>query len=91
MAPNPQKPKKNAVSIRLNESAIFLRTDGPSARRTNNETRNSMLRGLLVLDLVKPMKITSIDVQLTAMTSTAWPEGKFLVVQCISFCGTKLR
>jgi len=83
MAPNPQKPKKNAVSIRLNESAIFLRTDGPSARRTNNETRNSMLRGLLVLDLVKPTKITSIDVQLTATTSTAWPEGKFLVVHGI--------
>ncbi|KAF8161303.1 hypothetical protein B0H34DRAFT_796110 [Crassisporium funariophilum] len=69
---------KNSLSIRLTESAVFLRTDGaPSSRRSNNgePQRSAMLRGLLVLDLVKATKITSIDVELTAITSNAWPEG----------------
>ncbi|PPQ63039.1 hypothetical protein CVT24_005985 [Panaeolus cyanescens] len=69
----------NSLSIRLTESAVFLRTDGTARRRNNHttpqETRSSVLRGLLILDLVKPTKITSIDIELNATTSTAWPEG----------------
>ncbi|TRM69068.1 hypothetical protein BD626DRAFT_391817 [Schizophyllum amplum] len=34
-----------------------------------------MLRGLLILDLVKPTKISSIELELSAKASTAWPEG----------------
>lgn len=66
------------MSIRLTESAVFLRSDATPSRRNNHadNVRTSMLRGLLVLDLVKPTKITSIEVELTATTSTAWPEGK---------------
>ncbi|KIM40302.1 hypothetical protein M413DRAFT_11761 [Hebeloma cylindrosporum] len=74
--PKPKK-KRNGLSIRLTESAVFLPTDGTPNRRgsTVRPDRNAMLRGLLILDLVKPTKITSIDVELSATTSTAWPEG----------------
>ncbi|KAG6841423.1 hypothetical protein C0991_011317 [Blastosporella zonata] len=34
-----------------------------------------MLRGLLVLELAKPTRITSIELELIAKSSTAWPEG----------------
>lgn len=70
--------KHNALNIRLTESAVFLPVDtfAPSRRHTRqSEYRTSTLRGLLVLDLVKPTRISSIDIELTAMTSTAWPEG----------------
>ncbi|KAF8967977.1 hypothetical protein BDZ97DRAFT_1755710 [Flammula alnicola] len=69
--------KSNALNIRLTESAVFLPTDSAPPRRdaTLPDVRNATLRGLLILDLVKPTKITSIEVELTAMTSTAWPEG----------------
>ncbi|KAG6850849.1 hypothetical protein H0H93_007467 [Arthromyces matolae] len=67
--------KNNPLSIRLNESAVFLRSDGLGRRHHGPESRPSMLRGLLVLELAKPTRITSIDLELSAKTSTAWPEG----------------
>jgi hypothetical protein len=74
-----QKPKKNALSIRLAESAVFLRTDYSKNTRRNSSpssfSRNGVLRGLLVLDLVKPTKITRIDVELSSTTNTACLEG----------------
>lgn len=74
--PEKNTPNKNCLSIRLSESAVFLRTDAATGRRRNVEApRSSMLRGLLTLELVKPTKITSIDIELQATTSTAWPEG----------------
>lgn len=70
-------PTKNTLSIRLAESAVFLSTDThPRVTDRNAEQKSTLLRGLLVLHLVKPTKITSIDVELTATTSTAWPEGE---------------
>ena len=76
--PPPSK-KANSLSIRLVESAVYLRSSAPQARRRRGnhdpDSRTSVLRGLLVLDLVKPTKITSIDVELVATTDTAWPEG----------------
>ncbi|KAJ3505975.1 hypothetical protein NLJ89_g7130 [Agrocybe chaxingu] len=78
MPHQPLKSDKNNLYIRLTESAVFLRTDGaPGTRRANlsSADRSAMLRGLLVLELVKPTKITSIEVELSATTSTAWPEG----------------
>ncbi|KAF8806558.1 hypothetical protein BYT27DRAFT_7191111 [Phlegmacium glaucopus] len=70
-------PKKNTLSIRLAESAVFLNTDlYPRASRDRiTEQKSTLLRGLLILHLVKPTKITSIEVELNATTSTAWPEG----------------
>lgn len=74
--PEKNTPNKNCLSIRLSESAVFLRTDASAGRRRNVDApRTSMLRGLLTLELVKPTKITSIDIELQATTSTAWPEG----------------
>lgn len=70
------KPKSNSLSIRLTESAVFLSTDGHTpVRGRNSEQRSTLLRGLLTLNLVKPTKIKSIDVQLIATASSAWPEG----------------
>lgn len=67
------KPGKNTLSIRLAESAVFLRTNDFTGR--SRDSRPALLRGLLVLDLVKPTKISSIELELTAKTSTSWPEG----------------
>lgn len=80
-SPKPKK-KGNCLSIRLTESAVFLPIDGTPNRRgsTVRPDRNAMLRGLLVLDLVKPTKIRSIDVELSAITSTAWPEGESYII-----------
>lgn len=77
------KPKNNTLSIRLTESAVFLTTDGHSRIRDRNvEQRSTLLRGLLILQLVKPTRITSIEVELTATTSTAWPEGDNSFILC---------
>lgn len=74
------KNKRNSLTIRLAESAVFLQADHSHALRNNGSassafSRNGMLRGLLVLHLVKPTKITSIEVELTALTTTSCPEG----------------
>ncbi|KAF8178663.1 hypothetical protein K438DRAFT_1726306 [Mycena galopus ATCC 62051] len=71
---------KNTLTIRLTEGAVFLRTSENNARRRNpandlSESRPAMLRGLLTLNIVKPTKVTSIDLELQAKTSTSWPEG----------------
>ncbi|KAJ7125134.1 hypothetical protein C8R44DRAFT_830961 [Mycena epipterygia] len=72
---------KNTLTIRLTEAAVFLRTDENNARRRNpanavpDTQKSSMLRGLLTLTIVKPVKITSIELELQAKSSTSWPEG----------------
>ncbi|KAJ7821129.1 hypothetical protein B0H14DRAFT_3471811 [Mycena olivaceomarginata] len=70
---------KNTLTIRLTEAAVFLRTDENNTRRRPandpSQARPSMLRGLLTLNIVKPIKVTSIDLELQAKTSTSWPEG----------------
>ncbi|KAH9485509.1 Arrestin-related trafficking adapter 3 [Psilocybe cubensis] len=73
---NDKTKRSNSVSIRLTESAVFLRTDGAPVRRgAIPDPRTSLVRGLLILDLVKPTKLTSIEVELSATTANAWPEG----------------
>ncbi|KAL0955875.1 hypothetical protein HGRIS_002074 [Hohenbuehelia grisea] len=71
--PTADKPSKNSLSIRLAESAVFLRTNDFTGR--SRDSRPALLRGLLVLEIVKPTRISSIDIHLTAKSSTAWPEG----------------
>ncbi|KAJ7782650.1 hypothetical protein B0H16DRAFT_1670974 [Mycena metata] len=69
---------KNTLTIRLTEAAVFLRTDENRARRRQNHDgidQPGMLRGLLTLTIVKPIRITSIDLELQARSSTSWPEG----------------
>ncbi|KAG6861114.1 hypothetical protein C0995_003843 [Termitomyces sp. Mi166 len=67
--------KKNPLTIRLTEAAVFLRSDGLGRRHHGSDSRPSMLRGLLVLELAKPTRITSIELELIAKSSIAWPEG----------------
>ncbi|KAF8622692.1 hypothetical protein AX15_006791 [Amanita polypyramis BW_CC] len=71
--PAADRPSKNSLSLRLTESAVFLRTR--PGRRSDEASQPSVLRGLLVLDLVKPTRISSIELELKAKSSTAWPEG----------------
>jgi len=66
--------KNNAVTIRLTESAVFLQSGGS---RSLSRSRPSLLRGLLVLDLPKPTKIKSIELELIGKTANSWPEGKY--------------
>lgn len=78
------RPTKNLLTIRLNESAVFLRSAGPNIRRHQNAQQPSMLRGLLVLDLVKATKVTSIEIELVAKTASSWPDGKRQSITCVS-------
>ncbi|KAI0079231.1 hypothetical protein K474DRAFT_1592279 [Panus rudis PR-1116 ss-1] len=70
------KSSKHALDIRLTESVVFLRAGDATGRFRNPAGEPpAMLRGLLVLNLSKPTKISSIEVELTCKTTTAWPEG----------------
>ncbi|KAJ3565551.1 hypothetical protein NP233_g7559 [Leucocoprinus birnbaumii] len=77
--PQPSKdltPKdKNSLAIRLTESAVFLRSDGSIRNNAHSEDRSSVLRGLLILNLAKPTKISGIEIELVGKTESAWPEG----------------
>ncbi|KZT21064.1 hypothetical protein NEOLEDRAFT_801051 [Neolentinus lepideus HHB14362 ss-1] len=71
------KSNKNSLCIRLTESVVFLRAPDAIGRRRaqNYDGPPAMLRGLLTLDLVKPTRIKSIEVELQGKSTTAWPEG----------------
>lgn len=77
---------RNSLEIRLTESVVFLRT-GDGTGRTRHGTQPTappaMVRGLLTLNIVKPIKISSIEIELTGKTSTSWPEGVFTFVVMI--------
>ncbi|KAI0645200.1 hypothetical protein C8Q79DRAFT_970304 [Trametes meyenii] len=70
-------PHKNSLDIRLAESVVFLRA-GDATGRTRTlqaDAPPGMVRGLLVLNLAKPTRITSIEIGLVGKAVTAWPEG----------------
>ena len=70
---------KSKLTIRLADPVIYLKdVDFSGRHRTHNElSPPSMVRGILVLHLSKPTKICSIDVELTALSSTRHPQGAF--------------
>jgi hypothetical protein len=70
-------PRKNSLSISLTESVVFLRSVDVSSHRptTRENTPPSILRGLLILSLVKPTRISSIKVDLIGQSVTTWTEG----------------
>ncbi|CDO78015.1 hypothetical protein BN946_scf184907.g5 [Trametes cinnabarina] len=70
-------PHKTSLDIRLAESVVFLRAGDATGRQRNlqADAPPGMVRGLLVLNLAKPMRITSIEIELVGKTLTAWPEG----------------
>jgi hypothetical protein len=69
------------LAVRLTEPVVFLRGDHSNPRRalqTNNGADPSppaMVRGLLVLTLDKPTKISTIEVELEGKCTSEWPEG----------------
>ena len=74
---------KNSLDIRLTESVVFLRGGDGTGRHRSGTQPNAppaMIRGLLTLTLVKPTKISSIEVELLGKTSTVWPEGMWHAV-----------
>lgn len=68
---------KNNLSIRLTESVVFLRNNDPTGRRTNGSAPTSLLRGLLTLELAKPTRISSIELDFQGKVLTSWPEGMY--------------
>lgn len=72
---------KNSLTIKLTEPVVYLKdVDFTGRRRTHNETAPpSMLRGLLVLTLVKPTRISSIEIELQGRSSITMPEGPFIL------------
>lgn len=75
-------PAKNSLSLRLTESAVFLRTR--TGLHLTENSQPSILRGLLALNLVKPTKISSIELELKAKSHTTWPEGIYLHFSLVS-------
>jgi hypothetical protein len=67
---------KNSLSIRLAESAVFLRTNDSTGRNRYNDSRPAFLRGIVELELVKSTRISRIVLELGAKCTTIWPEGK---------------
>ena len=78
------KPHKSSLKIRLAESVVFLRGSAESTifgRRVTREAQPAMLRGLLVLELDKPTKISSIELAFEGKIQSTWPEGKSLLIR----------
>ena len=71
----------NSLSLALTESVLFLRAVHISHQRpTSHENASpSILRGLLVLVLSKPTRISSIQVELVAQSVTIWTESMPIV------------
>jgi hypothetical protein len=70
----------NSLSLALVESALFLRAI--HLHRTPSSHDNAppaILRGLLVLSLAKPTRISSIQAELVAESVTVWTEGGYIV------------
>lgn len=76
--------KKNTLTIKLADPVVYLKdVDFTGRRRTHNENSpHSMLRGILVLDIVKPTRISSIEIELQGKSLTAWPEGALWLFKC---------
>ena len=82
-----EEKEKSKLAIRLAEPVVYLKdVDFSGRHRTHNElSPPSMVRGILVLRLPKPTKICSIGIELTAKSSTHYPEGVLLIRQCYRF------
>ncbi|KAG6332319.1 hypothetical protein ID866_6772 [Astraeus odoratus] len=67
---------KNGLSIRLTEPVVFLRTNDPSGRHgPDSGDPPGLVRGLLTLNLTKPTRISSIEVELRVVATQTWAEG----------------
>ncbi|KIJ66043.1 hypothetical protein HYDPIDRAFT_87351 [Hydnomerulius pinastri MD-312] len=67
--------EKNSLSIRLTEPVVFVRGSERESRHDGDTTLPAVVRGLLTLKLAKPIKISSIELELEGKATTTWPEG----------------
>ncbi|KAH8818655.1 hypothetical protein DL96DRAFT_1621654 [Flagelloscypha sp. PMI_526] len=74
---NQTLPSTNPISIKLTESAVFLRSRKSShdRRRAAQPETPTILRGLLVLNFEKAVKVSEIIVKLTCSCFATWQEG----------------
>jgi hypothetical protein len=66
---------RNTLTISLAEPVVFHRNVDASS--------TSLLRGLLVLEVSKPTKISSIELELTGKVKISWPQGT-RYISCLS-------
>lgn len=77
-----------SVSITLFEPVAYLRGQSASGeargrRHTsaiNHDSQPSQLRGLVTVHLPKPTRIKSIELTLSGVGRTDWPEGELIIV-----------
>lgn len=71
---------RNSATLRLTEPVIFLRCGTDSASRRGRgesiESPPALLRAILTLKLVKPTRVTIIDVTFEGVSKTDWPDGE---------------
>jgi hypothetical protein len=83
-----QTPSKTSLMITLTEPLVILRTIdivGEQSPQGGGISPPSVLRGLLALDLVKPNRISSIEVELQAISQASWSEGAFHCLGSMTF------
>ena len=70
-----KKSSSNSLSISLTENTVFLRGVDFTGRRRNHDNETpAIIRGLLTLELHKPTRISSIEVELQGKSSTSLPD-----------------
>lgn len=68
--------KKQLFNIALTEPIVFLRSSDPSGRLQSHPNDSpTLVRGILNLNVVKPIGISSIEVELTGVLTLIPPEG----------------
>ncbi|VDC02678.1 unnamed protein product [Peniophora sp. CBMAI 1063] len=76
MASSSSKKSSNSLTISLTENTVFLRGVDFTGRRRNHDNETpAIIRGLLTLELSKPTRISSIEVELQGKTSTSLPDS----------------
>ncbi|KAF8548404.1 hypothetical protein OG21DRAFT_1564142 [Imleria badia] len=68
-------PKKQ-LDITLTEPVVFLRSSDPSGRlHTDPNDSPTLVRGIVTLNVAKPIGVSSIEVELTGVLSISYVEG----------------
>jgi hypothetical protein len=70
-------PPKSSLTVTLTEPLVVLRTVDIASTHPlpGGVAPPSTLRGLLALDLSKPSRVSSIQVELQAISYSTWSEG----------------
>lgn len=66
---------KKQLSITLTEPVVFLRSSDPLGRHPDPNDPPTIVRGVLTLNVLKPIAISSIDVELSGTLTTHYPDG----------------